>query len=107
MLKVIYMLKKDKQKMSTIDNNSHIPAYVCTHVFCNERPILLVSHEDGDWQFLCGMFDHEDDGHVVGIGHLIERDTSLLDIVDLPINWEAERVGIDMRWLRTPCASSD
>ena len=101
------MLKQDKQNVPTIDKDSHVPAYVCSHVFCNERPILLVSHEDGDWQFLCGVSDHADDGHVIGVGHLLERDSSLLELVDLPINWEAERIDVNMPWLRTSCTPSD
>ena len=31
-----------------------IPVYVCSHVFENVRPILLVVREGGDWQCLCG-----------------------------------------------------
>lgn len=88
-----------------IENDYHIPAFVCSHVFLNERPILLVSHEDGDWQFLCGQSDHKDDVHVVGIGHLLDRDHTLLELVNLPINWEAERDGTDKPWIRTPSAS--
>jgi YD repeat-containing protein len=30
-------------------------AYVCSHIFAATRPVLLVSREDGDWQFLCGV----------------------------------------------------
>ena len=30
-------------------------AFVCSHVFENSRPVLLVSHVDGGWQLLCGQ----------------------------------------------------
>ena len=49
----------------------HQKAYVCIEVFRGERPVLLVSREDGDWCFLCGA-DHPDDAsfyRVAGIGH--------------------------------------
>jgi hypothetical protein len=85
--------------------NSHQKAYVCIHVFENTRPVLLVSRADGDWCFLCGQ-DHEDNAssyRVVGIGHLFERDPSLLDLVDLPVDFEAERAKPGEPWIRTAC----
>jgi hypothetical protein len=86
----------------------HIPAsqksYVCIHVFNNERPILLVNRSDGSWCFLCGG-GHEQAAsnyRVVGIGHLFERDSSLLSLLDLPAEWEAERKSVQDEWVRTP-----
>jgi hypothetical protein len=80
---------------------SNMGVFVCPHVFKDTRPILLVVHEDGDWQCLCGKNDHNDEGHLVGIGHLIERDSSLGALSDLPDNWEAERMSLRDIWLRT------
>jgi hypothetical protein len=86
----------------------HIPAsqksYVCIHVFNKERPILLVNRSDGSWCFLCGG-GHEQGAsnyRVVGIGHLFERDSSLLSLLDLPAKWEAERKSVQDEWVRTP-----
>lgn len=84
-------------------------AYVCIHVFDNTRPINLVSRPDGDWCFLCGE-EHDDDAsqyRVVGIGHLFDRDTSLLELKDLPPDWEAERAAPGGAWLRTRCEFDD
>ena len=89
--------------MACIDKKFESPGFVCSHVFRNERTIRLVSHEDGDWQFLCGETDHGDDGHLVGIEHLIERDQTLLEVLDLPSDWEAEREDMSKPWLRTLC----
>lgn len=77
------------------------PAYVCSHVFRRERPVLLVAHEDDDWQFLCGG-DHEDDEvpHVVGLNHLLDEDASLSGVMDLPEAWEAERAAQSEPWQR-------
>jgi hypothetical protein len=78
-----------------------IAAYVCSHVFENKRPVLLVSRADGDWQFLCGK-EHGKRKlpKVVGINHLFDRDPTLLAIADLPYNWEAERKSIGSPWQR-------
>ena len=81
-------------------NNHHLAAFVCSHVFDNSDPVLLVAHEEGDWQFLCGKEHVGETPRVVGIGHLLERDPSLRVLSDLPDGWEAERVGIDNNWIR-------
>ena len=84
----------------------NLKSYICTHVFEKTRPILLVAHEGGDWMFMCGAADHEkQDWHVVGIGHLTERDPTIHDCADLPDGFEAERKNIGSPWLRTPIDS--
>lgn len=76
-------------------------AFVCSHVFEGSRPIRLVAHEDGDWQFLCGE-EHEpgDVPRVVGLNHLIERDSRIGEVLDLPQGWEAERHDSGASWIR-------
>jgi len=78
-------------------------AFVCSHVFENARPVLLVARENGDWMYLCGK-SHEDDEdyHVVGAKHLIERDATLEEIASLADNWEAERSEVGRPWTRRP-----
>jgi len=77
-------------------------ALVCEHVFDASRPVLLVSHEGGDWQFLCGSVDHAswDTARVVGINHLFDGDPSLRELLDLPAGWDAERAKIGEAWAR-------
>lgn len=79
------------------------PAYVCSHIFDATRPVLLVSREDGDWQLLCGGSHEADEKpRVVGLNHLIERDPTLREILDLPSDWDAERNAVNASWTRTP-----
>jgi hypothetical protein len=78
-------------------------AYVCVHVFDGSSPVLLVSRPDGDWCLLCGGV-HGDDAseyRVVGIGHMVEQDPSLREILDLEREQEAERARPGEPWLRT------
>lgn len=85
-----------------MNSPKHKPAFVCSHIFENERDELLVSHADGDWQFLCGYEHNKNEiPKVVGINHLLASDESLLDIIDLPVNWEAERKSISQEWVKT------
>ena len=85
---------------------ANLGVIVCPHVFKNERPILYVCRADGDWQFLCGNGDHTDSsGHLVGVGHLTERDPSLHDLANLPPDYEAERKSTDDSWVISECDS--
>jgi hypothetical protein len=81
-----------------------VAAYVCEHVFEHVRPILLVARDGGDWQFLCGgSHDPNEVPRVVGMNHLTEEDPSLRQILDLSVNWEAERLSLNDPWIRTAC----
>jgi hypothetical protein len=77
-------------------------------VFSDTRPVNLVLQSDGDLQMLCG------DGHdatelprVVGLNHLLERDPSLKEVLDLPDGWEAERAAPGQRWQRSQSPSEE
>jgi hypothetical protein len=88
---------------------SHLRAYVCVHVCDNVRPVLLVTRAGGPWCFLCGDVHPQEPSsyRVVGIGHLFERDHSLLELKDLPSDWEAERKDVGAAWIRTKCDVQD
>ena len=76
-------------------------AFVCRHVFEGSRPVRLVAHESGDWQFLCGEEHEPGDGpRVVGLNHLTERDPSIVAVLELPSGWEAERRDVGGPWVR-------
>jgi hypothetical protein len=82
----------------------HQKAYVCIHVFERERPVLLVTRPEGDWCFLCGE-EHDEDAsayRVVGIGHVLEHDATLSEVLDLPPNWDAERSAPGAPWAERP-----
>lgn len=77
-------------------------AYVCVHVFEKTLPVLYVTRPDGDWCALCGG-DHPDDAsayRVVGLGHVVEGDETLSEVLDLAPNEEAERVSVGTPWTR-------
>ena len=75
---------------------------ICSHIFEASRPILLVAHDAGGWNFACGQSDHEGskDFHVVGVGHLSDLDTSVNECADLPIGCIAERASLGSPWAR-------
>jgi len=85
-------------------SDSRLGVFCCGHVFEGHRPVLLVAHEEhGDWQFVCGSEDHtyEDDIHHACVGHLIDSDSTLSEISDLPRGLDAERSSTAVEWIRT------
>lgn len=87
----------------------NLKAYVCTHVFDQTKPVLLIVHDkDDDWSFVCGG-PHEDSAgayRVVGVGHLTSRDPELDQCADLPVGFEAERLAVGQQWIRTEIEST-
>jgi hypothetical protein len=82
-------------------------AYVCICVFREEKGVLLVSRPDGDWCFLCGG-EHADEAsafRVLGIGHLLNTDNTLHQVLDLQPDEEAERSAPEAPWVRSPVPS--
>ncbi len=80
-------------------------AFVCRHVLDGSRPVRLVAYEEGDWQFLCGEAHESGEGpRVVGLNHLVERDPTLAEILDLQPGWETERLETGGAWIRRPIA---
>ena len=78
-------------------------SYVCIHVFDRSRPVLYVTRPDGDWCALCGD-DHPDDANsyrVVGIGHVIDFDPKVAEVLDPGPFQEAERVAVGEPWTRS------
>ncbi len=89
-----------------VEDDYNTVAYLCSHIFENTKPVLYVCKEDGDWQLLCGGEHPMDEiPHVVGIGHILERDPSLESILTLQDNWQAERQQIGGEWTKTECPS--
>lgn len=85
---------------------AEVHGYVCSHIFENSRPVLLVAREEGDWMFLCGaLHAPEEDYHLVGINHLVERDDSVREVFTLPEDHEAEREAIGAPWRISRVAS--
>ena len=82
-------------------------SYICSHVFKDERPVLLVAREHGDWMFLCGQLHEENEAyHLVGMNHLVDRDASLLEIVGtLADDSEAERPNPGAPWEIRPLSA--
>ena len=64
-------------------------------------PILDVYHSgDGSWQFLCGTTLDVDDLKLVCFGCIVEGDSTVLELADLPTSWRAFRDTKNDAWSR-------
>jgi len=76
-------------------------AFTTKPVLQDGLPILLVSHDkEGDWQFLCGTTNRAEDGQVVCLGDLLQRDATIGELADLPEGWQASRANAGAAWTR-------
>jgi hypothetical protein len=67
-------------------------------------PILHVAHDENDhgWQFLTLDDPREEDASVVALEEIVQLDSSILDVADIPPGWRAWRQSIDHEWIREP-----
>jgi hypothetical protein len=79
-------------------------ATVTTRQVAKEKfPILSVVHysDDHSWAFTCGTTNKSEDLMLVGMGEVVDLDTSLYEIADLPPGWCAERKSVGGEWSRS------
>lgn len=72
-------------------------------VLMDHKPILHVSHDedDGVWQFHSGdQIEVAKDSLLVSLKSIVEYDTSINDLADLPLGWQADRKTINDLWVR-------
>jgi hypothetical protein len=73
-------------------------------IIFGNAPILHVTHDEDDhgWQFL-GLEDaQESDACVVAFQKIVAKDSSILELADLPPGWHAWRRSPTSAWQRTP-----
>ncbi len=72
-------------------------------------PILLVSHDadDGMWQFLTGGHVSMSDALLVCLKNVVAMDSSVKDLADLPLGWQATRENQLSPWSRYPKSTDD
>ena len=64
--------------------------------------VLVVSHdaEDDGWQFLSGGPVETANAVLVALSRVVERDSSLYEVADLPPGWHAVRQFVGGPWTR-------
>lgn len=73
-------------------------------------PILKVTHDedDGAWQFLDGISTNSYSNAVVlALYEIVELDSSIIELADLPLGWSATRSNKNVPWIRQKNTISD
>lgn len=67
-----------------------------------EKSILLVSHDedDGMWEFLDGDDVKEEDAIIVSLFEIVQLDSTVNQIADLPLGWISYRDSIQNEWIK-------
>lgn len=86
----------------SFDEPENLAVYVCNNVLRQGKPVLYVSHDaEGDWQFLCGGTHAEqtdDEGCLVCLRDMVERDQTLNELATLCPSNSAERDSVGSPW---------
>jgi hypothetical protein len=65
------------------------------------QPVVWVTHDQqGDWQFLCGTTNRTEDSRLASLSTVVANNPTLLELVDLPVGWQAIRESPDRPWQR-------
>jgi hypothetical protein len=85
------------------DDPPNVATITVRQVIHDGEPILLVARDadDGGWQFLAGGEFDVDDGMVVSLRSILERDSTIAELVDLKPGWQATRETVGAPWKRS------
>lgn len=75
----------------TFEEEKNTAALTLRSIMQAGKPILYVSHADGDWQFLSGETPRIADALVVRLEEIFQLDPTIAELANLPVDWEAWR----------------
>ena len=80
----------------------NVAAFTVGKIVRGGAAILLVVHdaEDGSWQFLTGEAFDMADAMLVSLREIVGRDSSVIELSDLPLGWRASRENREAPWVR-------
>jgi hypothetical protein len=104
LMNAVHLMSTDNTKSDwPFADPKNVAVFTTTTIVRRGHPVLYVSHDDDDgaWQFHSGA-EHVSirDAMIVSLSEMVERDTTLCELADLPCGWIAERDGIGGPWRR-------
>jgi hypothetical protein len=89
--------------MKKFEDSLNTAVFTSKFVIRENKPITYVTHdeEDGAWQFHSNddWENYEDVAMIVGLGEVIKRDSTVLEVADLPYGYIATRASINDNWV--------
>lgn len=86
------------------EDPQNVAVFTLKRILHEGQPILYVSHDedDGAWQFLDGEDLKEEDAALVSLVHITNLDSSIYELADLPLGWQAWRTSKSQPWQKAP-----
>ncbi|GMO57848.1 MAG: hypothetical protein Ta2G_17770 [Termitinemataceae bacterium] len=99
---MVYHGKMDMQKTWKFSEPKNVAVITTKKILIRESDIVFVSHDadDGMWQFLDSFENDETSAAIIGLGELVNIDSSVTKIADLPLGWIATRENKNADWIR-------
>jgi hypothetical protein len=89
--------------MKEFKDSLKIVVFTSKYVISQNSPIVYVAHhEDGTWEFWGDQIIDESEIMLVTLEQIIEKDKSVLELADLPIEFSAQRKTKDSGWILLP-----
>jgi hypothetical protein len=85
------------------DEPKNVAVFTTRQVIRDGSPILLVSHDadDGSWQFHTGgAVSAADSMMIVALEEIVKHDSTVCELANLPLGWQAHRDSVDSPWRR-------
>ena len=72
------------------------------NIVSKEKSIMLVSHDedDGMWEFLEGEEVKEEDAMIISLYEMVNIDSTVNQVADLPLGWIAYRDIEQDKWIK-------
>jgi hypothetical protein len=95
--------KSNAQTSKVFKEPLNTAVFTTQYVIEENKGITYVTHDadDGAWQFFSDdkFEDFEKVAKVVGLGEIIERDKSILELADMPVGYYAYRKSVKDKWI--------
>jgi hypothetical protein len=90
------------------DQPRNCAVIVTDEVFSGQEPILHVTHDADDhgWQFAGLTYSGPEKAKIMSLAEVVQTDSSLLKLSQLPIGWHAWRHAVEEPWIREPLDDS-
>jgi hypothetical protein len=95
--------KATAQTKKAFTEELNTAVFTTKFVISDNKEITYVTHDadDGAWQFFSEdkFEDYEEVAKIVGLGQIIKRDESILELADMPVGYYAFRKSKKDKWV--------
>ncbi len=96
--------ENNKRPPWPFEDSQNVAVITLEKIMNRQSSVLYVTHdaEDGMWQFLDGDEVNEEEARLISLMEMVNIDSTLTQLYDLPRGWMAWRENEESEWLRAP-----